>query len=1420
MKYIFSVLIILLIGTIHGQEIPYISGTLNKSTTPRQGSALRETLETDSGTYFVHSIRGEYVLSFFDGATIKELFKKPKPLSVIGNTREGILLQVNPSSFLTANSEIVLVNSSGIVSFLFQEDGFYRYALQEDVLYSFSSTNGVRRYDLTGEFEQLSDEYSHCNSCDKDFYFYQDRLFYETADNVWVTDGTPQGTKSILESNSSSFGELFGLNGKLYVRGTSRLNAYDIENDLSVNLLRDLPNTEGNLRIRSEAVPSGNRVLFIANSDDFGWEVFTTDGTKAGTVLVADVITGPDDGITESGVGFEGVGGSIIFRKTPEEGDSEFWISDGTIEGTFKIFDLDDEAVLFRGSMVGFQRSDGKIILAVYPETTNEANSYIYSIDPANAGQEAVLVATVPFTLDNQFPSMRMVGDRFVTTVGNSLNRHLLSYGTEVNDIDTLDHLPESYAYLLSTDSILAYFKKENGVNLIRFSDGKSSPFDSTNTLTSVIPTGFSKYEAVFKIGDLLFAHMFSRVYGECIFNISQEDFTSEFVTDIFDFTLGSSFVNIESIGDQAFVLPSSGPEFLVQKDAFLNLSEPEGVYSPPGLSNFVGRIGDRFYYSPTGGGNFLTEINITEATINTMRMVPANINGSIGKPVLLKDKIYVFSDHNGSSRINTLLEITPLTRQVDTLYRETTGMFANYQNIEIASDGELLYLVRLENEETKLSSYNPTTGEFSSITDHRPFTTFTFRKIGSKILVESDDDLTNEAKTRWVSGEGLGQELPLQFTNREDVLYDLGLNLLAYNNVKGLRSIDKESGEETLIASDNERIDNIITINNREALFFQRPNSTSPWTIKITDGTIAGTRTVQNVPDAIKNGIIDIEKFGAHLAMIGDEETGLFLFDPAREVFQLTEFKETTYFRQLDMVGINELLYFMAEDSVDGFELHHLEVAEQNAINGYVFSDINENGIRDEGEPGLNNVNVEVSGDHNYTLFTTGEGKFSFPAQEGNEYIVNANPQNCIDLLTTPTETYSFIFSEEENDELAFGYRTTQGAPSIRTLLNSGTIRCGFDINFWFTIINDGCLPMAGRAVLTLGEEVSFLGSSEVPETIDDQTISFKFDTLSPAASHQILLSLRMPDEDFVGLPVQMQSFATGLNGEVSITSDTFHYAEELRCAIDPNDKQVAPSRPDSTNSNFTQLDETIRYTIRFQNTGNDTAFTVRVEDVLTPELDLETFRPLTASHPYTVSIEDRRVVFLFKDILLPDSTINLPLSQGFVTFEIKTLPDLEDFTTVENDVGIFFDFNQPVITNTVSSSIVEFLDEDEDGFLFFEECDDKNRNIFPGAAEIAGNGIDENCDGDDNPLSVISHLQGTLNVFPNPTSGKVHLQYSETGALWVTVLNAYGSKLTSEKVNQSGTLDLGRFASGIYLLKVHHLRTGQVSTYKVVRK
>ncbi len=139
----------------------------------------------------------------------------------------------------------------------------------------------------------------------------------------------------------------------------------------------------------------------------------------------------------------------------------------------------------------------------------------------------------------------------------------------------------------------------------------------------------------------------------------------------------------------------------------------------------------------------------------------------------------------------------------------------------------------------------------------------------------------------------------------------------------------------------------------------------------------------------------------------------------------------------------------------------------------------------------------------------------------------------------------------------------------------------------------------------------------------------------------------------------------------------------QENRGAYDPNDKNAFPQGYNT--SHFLAPNTDITYHIRFQNTGTDTAFNIVVLDTLSELLDVTTIVPLVSSHPYELSIVDSNILkYSFENIMLPDSNVNLVGSNGFFKFQISQKQDVEIGEIIENSAAIYFDFNDPIITNT----------------------------------------------------------------------------------------------------------------------------------------
>jgi len=233
---------------------------------------------------------------------------------------------------------------------------------------------------------------------------------------------------------------------------------------------------------------------------------------------------------------------------------------------------------------------------------------------------------------------------------------------------------------------------------------------------------------------------------------------------------------------------------------------------------------------------------------------------------------------------------------------------------------------------------------------------------------------------------------------------------------------------------------------------------------------------------------------------------------------------------------------------------------------------------------------------------------------------------------------------------------------------------------------------------------------------------------------------------------------------------------------AYDPNDKQGFPLGYGA--SHFIEQGTDIEYLIRFQNTGTDTAFTVVLRDTLSPWLEPASVRPGASSHPYTFEFYgDRHIKFIFENILLPDSSTNLAASQGFVSFKIAQKANVPIGTNIYNSAAIFFDFNEPVITNTTVHRVGEDF-------------------ITLSAWQPLRAGLD-------------------LRLLPNPVAqtAVLELQGMEGLSNWqLDLLDATGRTVRSaDAFGNQWTFERGNLPAGLYLLQVR-VKGQVVGTAKAV--
>ncbi len=108
--------------------------------------------------------------------------------------------------------------------------------------------------------------------------------------------------------------------------------------------------------------------------------------------------------------------------------------------------------------------------------------------------------------------------------------------------------------------------------------------------------------------------------------------------------------------------------------------------------------------------------------------------------------------------------------------------------------------------------------------------------------------------------------------------------------------------------------------------------------------------------------------------------------------------------------------------------------------------------------------------------------------------------------------------------------------------------------------------------------------------------------------------------------------------------------------------------------------------------------------------------------------------------------------------------------------------------------------IDADMDGYYSDVDCDDDNPDINPGAVDIEGNGIDENCDGEDIFVQT-TEINISYKIYPNPAIDQVIIDMDPTYFQAARIYSINGLEVGQSNTR---TIDISTLAKGIYWLNI----------------
>jgi len=164
---------------------------------------------------------------------------------------------------------------------------------------------------------------------------------------LWKTDGTPGGTVLVKDIISGSTGSrpdiLTNVNGTLYFRANDGVNGYELWKSDGTTagtvVVKDIKSGSGHGYPRNLTNVNGT-LYFSADDGVNGVELWKTDGTTEGTVLVKDIRSGGP--FTSSYPSYlTNVNGTLYFRAIGgSDYGNELWRTNGTSAGTVLVKDI------------------------------------------------------------------------------------------------------------------------------------------------------------------------------------------------------------------------------------------------------------------------------------------------------------------------------------------------------------------------------------------------------------------------------------------------------------------------------------------------------------------------------------------------------------------------------------------------------------------------------------------------------------------------------------------------------------------------------------------------------------------------------------------------------------------------------------------------------------------------------------------------------------------------------------------------------------------------------------------------------------------------------------------------------------------------------------------------------------------------
>lgn len=455
--------------------------------------------------------------------------------------------------------------------------------------------------------------------------------------------------------------------------------------------------------------------------------------------------------------------------------------------------------------------------------------------------------------------------------------------------------------------------------------------------------------------------------------------------------------------------------------------------------------------------------------------------------------------------------------------------------------------------------------------------------------------------------------------------------------------------------------------------------------------------------------------------------------------------------------------------------------------ITGTVYADANSNCTQNTGENGIQNIQVHCSG-VGYA-YTNSNGVYSFQVPSGT-YTITESVQQIYPLASCQTnnQVVSVVAAANCVSTVNFANNVVPISDLHIITSNINFPVPGNVYNQKVIVQNEGTITESSIQIgyrhdgnLSFGTCAPWSLTQQNAVTYPNwYSITSGFTSLAPANNSATFIDYNVPTNIPVNTNVSFNdsvSKASPIATSWLVDNTPWNNVNALNTTVlssyDPNFKEVSPQGT-SPQGIINTHDSILTYVVHFQNTGNYYAQNIVVVDTIDTDLNISTLRPGYSDHNFVATVDENRVArFRFNNINLPwKSNFGDALSSGMFVYSVKLKKNLTPGTQIKNKAAIYFDYNEPVITNTTLNTI---------------------GSVPTSLNTLNGRSAD-----------------GSV-LFPNPASNYVTLNFvsEESASAHFSVFDISGREVVSRDVNvtngdNSLTENTSSFQNGVYLVQL----------------